>query len=86
VSLIVSAVYTYGKTRRKKFWNPWLPFATGIGGFSGYLLSLIGLGFITSRIQQNGTFFILVMVIIGCVLGVGIAYLVRILKRMEKVV
>jgi len=86
VSLIVSAVYTFGKTRRKKFWNPWLPFATGLGGFSGYLLSLIGLGFITSRIQQNGTFFILIMVVIGCVLGVGIAYLVRILKRMEKVV
>ena len=86
VSLIVSAVYTFGKTRRKKFWNPWLPFATGIGGFSGYLLSLIGLGFITSRIQQNGTFFILIMVVIGCVLGVGIAYFVRILKRMEKVV
>lgn len=86
VSLIVSAVYTFGKTRRKNFWNPWLPFATGLGGFSGYLLSLIGLGFITSRIQQNGTFFILIMVVIGCVLGVGIAYLVRILKRMEKVV
>ena len=86
VFLIAGGIYAFGKTRRKKFWNPWLPFAAGIGGYSGYAFSLIGLGFISSNIKQNGTLIILVLVIIGCLLGGGVAYLVRILKRMEKVV
>jgi beta-N-acetylhexosaminidase len=86
VLLISGGVYVFGKTRRKKFWNPWLPFAAGIGGYTAYAFSLIGLGSISNNIQQSGTLFILVMVIIGCLLGSGIAYLVRILKRMEKIV
>jgi hypothetical protein len=86
VFLIAGGVYAFGKTRRKKFWNPWLPFAAGIGGYSGYAFSFTGIDFILNNVQQNGTLFILVMVIIGCLLGGGIAYLVRILKRMEKVV
>lgn len=86
VFLIAGGVYAYGKTRRKKFWNPWLPFAAGIGGYSGYAFCFIGLGFISNSIQQNGTVFILVMVTFGCLLGGSVAYLVRILKRMEKIV
>lgn len=86
VFLVAGGVYVFGKTRRKKFWNPWLPFATGLGGYVGYGFSLIGLGYIANRIQQNGTMVILIMVFVGCLLGGGIAYLVRILKRMEKVV
>ena len=86
IFMIAGGVYAYGQTRRKKFWNPWLPFATGLGGYSGYAFSLIGLGFIVNRIQQNGTMFILGMVFLGCLIGCGVAYLVRILKRMEKAV
>lgn len=86
VFLIAGGVYAYGKTRRKKFWNPWLPFAAGIGGYSGYAFTFIGFRFISKSIQQNGTVFILVLVIFGCLLGGSVAYLVRILKRMEKIV
>lgn len=84
--LIAAALYFFGKTRRKKSWNPWLPFAGAIGGFIGYLVTLTGIDFLSTAIQKNGTLFVLLLVIIGSFGGVSIAYLLRILKRLEKTV
>jgi len=82
---IASILYWWGWRKQKYSWNPRIPLASVIGGYSVYYYFVIGLPGSANGIIAEGSGLILLCVFIGSLFGSGIGYLWYFLERRKKV-
>jgi beta-N-acetylhexosaminidase len=84
IGVSISALYQFGEGKRKNLWNPWIPTFSGVMGYILYLLPILGNGFSQALIRRNGTIASVGFTIIGCVSGILIALIIRLILRQRK--
>jgi beta-N-acetylhexosaminidase len=84
IAIIVAALYRTGIKRQKKSWIPWVPLASGITGYLGYLLPIFNAGFAQKGIQTFGTIGIVLFTISGCTVGAILAILYLTIRKPKK--
>ena len=79
IGVTISALYQFGEGKRKTLWNPWVPTLTGVMGYIMYLLPLLGNIYIQTLIKSYGTIASVGSAVAGCVFGIFLALIMRLI-------
>jgi beta-N-acetylhexosaminidase len=72
---IVGICYWWGWQKKLTFWNPRIPFLSGVCGYLTYLYYVIGLSGASKSIMTGGSGIIVLWVFVGSLAGAGFGFL-----------
>lgn len=81
IGVSISALYQFGEEKRKDNWNPWIPTFTGVMGYLLYLLPILGNNYSQTLLKSYGTIASVGLAVTGCVSGIFLALIVRLILR-----